>query len=303
MLQDYGKISPTAVLVAFIRARYTEMPYTKEIYRAVREFNKPSLLERTPSFLSRLAFLFPRSAERVAGLEGRYLATNEALREVGNDFAVVEIASGLSPRGLDWSGRNSLYIETDLPEMLSMKKRVIGRVLQKMNMAEDPGHHFHTLNALEDSDWHRLGQTYFSQGRLNIAVITEGLINYLRSEEKEKIRDNIKKFFDNYALKGVWITPDFSLREDVMKGAPFVGYTNTRIERDTDRSYRYFANDDEVLEFLRQGGFEADFQDSMPSLNELTCISKLHLSRDRVRQVVYRYRVCVAVAAGTPSDR
>lgn len=299
MAQNYEKISPTAVLVAYIRAQYTDMPFTKEIYQAVRKFSKPSLLERTPSFVTRFAFFFPRSSEQVAGLEGRYLATNEALGNLGKDFAIVEIASGLSPRGLDWFGRNSLYVETDLPGMLGIKERVVHDVLQKMEIEQNPNHHFYPLNALEREDWNRLGQSYFSEGPLNIAVVSEGLFNYLSRGEQEKMRDNIKKFFESYASTGVWITPDFSMREDVMRGSRILNYSRKRIEQDTKRSYCYFGNEEEVLEFLMQGGFKANFQDSVLPLKKLTCISKLRLNEDKVKEVLDRYRVCLAISEPT----
>jgi hypothetical protein len=48
MPEDYEKISPTAVLVAFMRARYTDMPYAREIYSAARQMTKPYFFKKTP---------------------------------------------------------------------------------------------------------------------------------------------------------------------------------------------------------------------------------------------------------------
>jgi uncharacterized membrane protein len=74
MIQDYEKISPTAVLVAGIRAKYTDMPYAKEIYKAVRQITKPFFSIRTPSFVSHLARFAPQSTNRVVFFESRYLS-------------------------------------------------------------------------------------------------------------------------------------------------------------------------------------------------------------------------------------
>jgi O-methyltransferase involved in polyketide biosynthesis len=293
MTRDYSKISPTAVQVSALRSKYTDMPYAKEIYRAVKLITKPRLYTGTGPILSRLARFAPHSMSRVAFLESRYLSVNGVLKNFDDSYAVVEIAAGLSPRGLEWSGSNALYIETDLPDMLSIKQQVLDKVLLEKGISRARNHHFCPLNALDYDDWERLGQRFFSAGKSNIAIVHEGLAGYLSREEKGKLRDNIKRFFQKYSTTGVWITPDFY---------PYDGARRTWIlklgqrwlERKTKTKRHHFANRQEVLEFFAQGGFQASSRDSSFVFDQVTCVSKVPLNKEEVRQALDRYQIYLA---------
>jgi len=300
MIQDYEKISPTAVLVAGIRAKYTDMPYAKEIYKAVRQITKPFFSIRTPSFVSHLARFAPQSTNRVVFFESRYLSVDETLRNNAKGYAVVEIASGLSARGLQWAGSNSIYIETDLPGMLSIKWQVFNKVLQQTGTVQNPNHHFYPLNALEYDDWDRLGKRFFDGKKPHIAVIHEGLASYLSNEEKGKLRDNIKRFFENYSSSGIWITPDFYPYRKADR-TWIVKMVEKRVQQKTGRRYdNFFAGDKEVVEFLAQGGFQVLSSDSCFVLEQLTCIAKMHLDKRKVEKALKRFKVYSALSK-TPS--
>jgi O-methyltransferase involved in polyketide biosynthesis len=299
MIQDYEKISPTAVLVAGLRAKYTDMPYAKEIYKAVRQTTKPHFSIRTPSFVSRLGRFAPRSINRIVFFESRYLSVDEALRNYAKGHAVVEIASGLSARGLQWDRNNPLYIETDLPGMLSIKQRVFNKILHETGISQNPNHHFYPLNALDYDDWDRLGKKFFSGKKSSIAVIHEGLASYLCREEKEKLRDDIKKFFENYSSSGIWITPDFYPYHKADK-TWIVRLVEKRIEQRTGRRYDHFsAGHKEVVEFLTQGGFRVISSDSTSVLERLTCIGKMHLDEEKVKDALKRFIVYSALSNGS----
>ena len=80
---DYARISPTAIMVSALRAKYTDMPYSREIYRAVRQVTTPRLYTGTGSIVSRLARFAPQSMSRVAFIESRYLSVNRILKNLG----------------------------------------------------------------------------------------------------------------------------------------------------------------------------------------------------------------------------
>ena len=287
---DYAKISPTAILVSALRAKYTNMPYAREIYRAVKKITTPSLKTATGSILSRLARFAPQSMSRVVFLESRYLSVNRLLRNLGDSYAVVEIAAGLSARGLEWAGSKSLYIETDLPDMLSIKQQAFDKVMLETGIAQSRNHHFCPLNALDFKDWDQLGQRFFSAGKNNIAVIHEGLGSYLSRSEKEKLRDNIKSFFQKYAAKGVWITPDFYPYETARK-TWILKLVQFRLELKTKTKMDHFNNREEVMEFFSEGGFRASSTGSSPIFDQITCISKVPLNREKIKQALGRYQV------------
>ncbi len=177
-----------------MRARYTDMPYAGEIYCSVRQMNKPRFFRKTPSFVTRLVKFAPRTMGRLAYLEARYIALNEALNKLGDSYTVIEIASGLSARGLERMSKASTFIETDLPDMLATKQKVIEKILTERNLAQSPNHNFYALNALDRHAWEELGRKFLNGAKGNIVIIHEGLGQYLTAEEKVRLRDNIARF-------------------------------------------------------------------------------------------------------------
>jgi O-methyltransferase involved in polyketide biosynthesis len=294
MPEDYEKISPTAVLVAFMRSRYTDMPYAGEIYSAVKQMTKPYFFKKTPFILPKLARFAPRTMGRLAYLEGRYLSLNEALNTLDDSYTVVEIASGLSARGLERMSKPSVYIETDLPDMLATKQKVVKKILAEKSTAPSPNHHFYALNAIDPNGWDELGRRFFSGNKSNIVVIHEGLAQYLNGEEKVKLRDNIAGFFDGYAAKGVWITTDFFPSEKIRKTWILRGI-DRRIEKKTGRKYHQFATLEEILKFMEQGGFQASLQDCSFVFDRLTCVGKVPLDKASIQEVLRIYKICTAV--------
>jgi O-methyltransferase involved in polyketide biosynthesis len=293
MTKDYSKISPTAVMVSALRAKYTDLPYSKELYRAVKLITKPRLFAGMGPILSRLTRFAPHSMVKLASLESRYLSVNGVLQELDDSYAVVEIACGLSARGLEWIGSNKLYIETDLPDMLSIKQQVFGNILIEKGISQAINHHFFPLNALDYDDWDRLGQKFFNAKKSNIAIIHEGLAGYLSIEEKQKLMDNIKRFFHKYSIAGIWITPDF-YPYDGDRGTWILKLWKKGLERKTQTKIHYFANNHELLDFLLHGGFQASLRSSSFVLDQVTCISKVPLDKEEVRQALDRYQVCIA---------
>jgi O-methyltransferase involved in polyketide biosynthesis len=271
MPEDYEKISPTAVLVALMRARYTNMPYAAEIYSAVRQMTKPYFSKRPPSIFRRLFKFSPGTTGRLAYLEGRYLSLNEAVNKLDDSYTVIEIASGLSARGLERMSRPS-----------------------EKSMAQSPKYHFYALNALDPIAWDELGRRFFGGNNSNIAVIHEGLAQYLTAEEKVKLRDSIAGFFDRYAAKGVWITTDFYAYEKMRK-TWMLKFLDRRIEKKTSRKFHQFATLEEIVKFLEQGGFQASLQDCSFIFDRLTCVDKVPLDKSRVREVLRMYKICTAV--------
>jgi O-methyltransferase involved in polyketide biosynthesis len=294
MPEDYEKISPTAVLVAFMRARYTDMPYADEIYSVVKQMTKPHFFRKTPSFFARLARFTPHTMGRLAYLEARYIALNEALNELDDSYTVVEIASGLSARGLERMSKPSTFIETDLPDMLATKQKVIGKVLTARNLAAVPNHHFYPLNALDPNAWEEMGSKFFNGAKSNIAVIHEGLGQYLTAQEKVRLRDNIARFFNRFAARGVWISTDF-YPYSKLKRTWLLKVMDKRLEKKTERKFHLFASIEDIHKFMARGEFEASFQDYNLVLDKLTCIGKVPLDKKKIREALYAYRICTAV--------
>jgi O-methyltransferase involved in polyketide biosynthesis len=111
-------------------------------------------------------------------LLARHTAIDALLTRAIEEHAVtqvVELASGLSPRGWRFArryGERLTYIETDLPEMAERKRRALKRM--------DARHRVIALDALNDEEFAALGSELDSAGGL--AIITEGLLGYLPTD-------------------------------------------------------------------------------------------------------------------------
>jgi O-methyltransferase involved in polyketide biosynthesis len=128
------------------------------------------------------------SAVRGVSLEGYLLARHRAIDalleraiEAGTVSQVIEVASGLSPRGWRFTrryGDRLTYIETDLPDMADRKRRALEEV-----QSLDGHHRVAELDALADDGPQSLSALAAElDARQGVAIITEGLLGYLDSE-------------------------------------------------------------------------------------------------------------------------
>jgi O-methyltransferase involved in polyketide biosynthesis len=119
-----------------------------------------------------------------AYLVARHRAIDQRLEhaiEHGGVTQVIEVASGLSPRGWRFAeryGERLTYIETDLPEMAARKREALERIGSLR-----PGHRVAELDALRDAGPGSLadlaGGLDHTRG---LAIVTEGLLGYLPGE-------------------------------------------------------------------------------------------------------------------------
>jgi O-methyltransferase involved in polyketide biosynthesis len=119
-----------------------------------------------------------------AYLVARHRAIDQRLEhaiEHGGVTQVIEVASGLSPRGWRFAeryGERLTYIETDLPEMVARKRRKLERI-----GSLGPGHRVAELDALRDGGPGSLVElTDQLDHGTGLAIVTEGLLGYLESE-------------------------------------------------------------------------------------------------------------------------
>ena len=121
-------------------------------------------------------------------LEGFLLARHrsidaqlEAAIESGAVSQVIEIASGLSPRGWDFARRHGdriTYVEADLPDMAAHKREL----LKRADLAS-ANHRVVELDALAESGPGSLAHLADSlDPAQGVAIITEGLLNYFSTD-------------------------------------------------------------------------------------------------------------------------
>ncbi len=183
MSDNSARISPTAHYTGYVWYR--------------NELSHPAL--RTSAGALFFGSLWPVSTiyQRLTGgptLETMLMARHQAIDsqliaaiEAGHVGQVIEIAAGMSPRGLRFTERypDLTYIEGDLQAM-STRKRTALESAQLLG----PRHHVIHLDALADvgpTSMRTIGQELLDPA-VGTAVITEGLVNY----------------FDQATVEGLW---------------------------------------------------------------------------------------------------
>jgi O-methyltransferase involved in polyketide biosynthesis len=168
----------------------------------------------------------------------RYRSLDEALRASGA-ASILEIASGLSFRGLAMTAKGgTYYLDTDLPDMAATKAELVAK-LERGPLVGTL--RVMALNAL-DGDAFAAAVEGMPPGP--VTIIHEGLLVYLDDAEKAVLAANIREAL--LARGGAWITADVYVRR------PF----EVRMPR-TERAQR-FLDDHHVEEQKFADWGEAD---------------------------------------------
>lgn len=174
--------------------------------------------------------------------------------ESGRVTQIIEVAAGLSPRGLRFAkkyGDRIKYIEADLPAMVKLKKSLISFDLSNRH------HLMVDVNALQTDD--AATDSLLSVARNNgfsldegTAIITEGLVNYFS-------QDNLILMWSKFAATlslfptGMYISDiHLSGHSTDFKAKAFKLMLSMFVRRSV---HNHFKTTDEVVQSLRSVGF------------------------------------------------
>jgi O-methyltransferase involved in polyketide biosynthesis len=275
MEKSYEKISPTAKFVAYLRT-FTDIPFTKEI--AAESGAETTFQE-----------LAGESAESIIQFsplwEARYKATDRILAQCGIT-QILEIAAGLSPRGLARTENSDvIYVATDLPQILEEEQAIDETILAKLN-SRRPNLHFQVANALDRESLSKT--TTFFKSDQPIGIITEGLLPYLDSCEKETTANNIRELLRKY--DGIWIT-DVSTQQSRKKFSQADEYSRQRIRnisRITERDItgNNFIDENDAKQFFNKAGFTIQEYQHSNVFEDLYSVKFLNLDREETLKIV-----------------
>jgi hypothetical protein len=249
---DYSKISPTAKITAYWKS-LSDIPYSKEIAIAVKA-------EQTARQMTGDRIEWSKGFSP-SGFEARYKAINYGLRKNGIEN-VMELASGLSPRGLEIISKGGIYVGTDLPEMYNESSKIIIDIAIREGISLN-NLHLQSANVLDIDELENAAK-YFKGKKF--AICNEGLLMYLNKDEKSQMAENVRKILMNN--DGCWITTDIDFKSwgeaiikllgehmnEVIKSAK----ENISNQTDTDILKNDFANKPEALKFYKNFGFEIE---------------------------------------------
>lgn len=267
---DHHRISPTAKITAYWRS-LTDIPYSKQIAEAVdaEQAARKMLGDRIVTMGTLSPSIF----------EVRYKSINHGLMKSGINN-VMELACGLSPRGLEIISKGGVYIGTDLHEMHAESSAIIRAIAAREGI---PVNNLHLQPADVLNKQELETATDFFEGK-RFAICNEGLLMYLDLEEKAKMANNVRELL----LKsgGCWITTDIVFRVIRESIATLFGPEAKKVIRPTMRNISEqtgrdilandFADKSEALKFYAGLGFEIEEFPMYPGDYELSTASRLH---------------------------
>lgn len=216
--RNYNTISPSARSLLLLKG-YTPIPYAREAATLIQypepyepDFSNPQpgfwirvmhFEARYQSINSLLADLLPPVAAPVAATA--IVATSATSQPLN----ILELSSGFSFRGLALAaGRPVHYIDTDLPDLIATKQRLIADLSGDTPLR---GHYeLHPLNALDTTAFQTIVDSMPSGP---VIIVNEGLLMYLGKEEKQQLCQFIGKVL--HERGGYWITADIYIRHNI----------------------------------------------------------------------------------------
>lgn len=264
---SFERISLTAKFVAYLRT-FSDIRYSGQIALACdagAAFKE--LLGRVPNAQPN-DFLW-----MAPGVELRYKSVDALLKRY--QFAnVVELAAGVSPRGLIWTGNPAVtYLETDLPEILLEKQTITSGILGSTSR---PQLKFLALDATNRQDFTALNEAI---GSGPVAILCEGLLPYLDRREMGRVAANIYQLFQERP-RSIWITPDLFSGDRLTKMLTIdsrIGEVLKAISDHTGRDLKgnSFPSQTEAEGFFRDYGFEIKTHDQLQLVPNLTSLERV----------------------------
>ena len=235
---DFRRVSVTALVPAFARGEYTKIPWAKEMLTVLRD--RGATLSDSP---------WSDGTRGYASLfEARFRAVTRLVEEKGA-AQVLELAAGLSPRGMELARRGVVYVEADLAESMTLKREVVTAILGSVPQ----GLHLCAASVIDRAQLLACCSP-FDSGR-PVAVTMEGLLRYLTFEEKAQLASNVHELLQRYA--GWWITPDIHLRSWAeRRSREYRENERERLGRDLDPNY--FDDVDHARAFFEGCGFAVE---------------------------------------------
>jgi O-methyltransferase involved in polyketide biosynthesis len=261
----FDRISPTALMVAYAR-QFTDIVYAKELAQLG---NVEAMIDQV------LASEVDRPMELTVLIEGRYKAINHMMARF-NSAQIIELASGLSPRGLVMTRDPRMtFVESDLTAMISCKQHLANQLIgDRANL------YFAAIDVASQPSQLPLCVEHLDRQK-PVTILCEGLLMYLTFEQKRQVFANIRELLQIHG--GVWITPDLTSTQDWNQR----WQTDSTLQRFTQKISQLTATSsrnttfdsfNHIKQFAHEQGFKCEKYSTLDILNQLTCLSLLGIT-------------------------
>ncbi|MBD2773602.1 class I SAM-dependent methyltransferase [Iningainema tapete] len=270
---EFDKIILTAFMVSKAR-QFTDIPYAQELAQLVEQ----GLIELPePQNQDKSVLLTVR-------VEARYKAINQLTAQYQIP-QILELASGLLPRGMLMSGNpNITFIESDLPAMISCKQQIVQQLV-----GERPNLHFLEIDATSRPSQFLKSAVALKSGQ-QVMILCEGLLTHLSMAEKQLVCANVREMLQSYG--GVWITPDFidtaSLTRSLQDDPHLQKLLLQTAKNLTGRSLvdNNFATQEAARQFAYEQGFRVVEYSMLNVIDQLSCLEILGIDKEVVRKML-----------------
>lgn len=278
MEPQHSKISVTAKFVAYWR-QFADIPYAKEVAEFIEaDESFHTLLKQTETVETDFQFFAPF-------IEARYRSLENMIRRSGV-VQVLELASGFSLRGLAMTQSDAKYryAESDLPELTEEKISLAAQLRAKGLAKANDRHSFVAANALDLTALEAAVESFDRD--LPLAIVNEGLLQYLTIPEKAVVAKNVHRLLKDFAPGGRWFTPDISAKPAVLPNTANVSEWSERqkkmhlvIVEITGRNLQAAAFDSyEAGEaFFADHGFKVTLKNQLDEAGTLSSAQKLNV--------------------------
>lgn len=268
------KTGPTAWVVAYKRT-IANIPYAKEIFNELA----PSIKVANSDEID--YFEHAKESKNTPQLEARYKLINKILKDQ-NPSQILEIAAGLSPRGIQMTQRDSnlKYVEIDLPSVMAEKQKIVANLAEKekintKNLVLECG------NALNYKSMFEATKSFKQKP---ITVVNEGLLRYMNFDQKSIVAKNVHKLLKKFG--GIWITPDITLRKIIMSESKGKEYQRISQLTGIDIDANSFKDVTHAKEFFEEHGFSVKCISLTEIEKELVTPKKIGMGKQEVHETI-----------------
>jgi O-methyltransferase involved in polyketide biosynthesis len=284
----FAKISLTAKLAAYMR-QFSDVPFAADVAHLLRaEEAFDALLADQGIGPTDLLWYAPV-------FEVRYKSVARAIA-AARVTQVLELASGLSLRGLAMTRDPALtYVESDLEELTDDKIALVAEIQRRHQLPSHGNLHLVAANAL-DRDQLRTAAARLLRGQ-PVAVVNEGLLQYLTAAEMETVARNVRELLVERG--GVWITPDFSVKDDVRDISDRQQRFRAAVAAATERRMydNAFADAAALQAFFDRVGFAARVVNQVDEAGEVVSMKALQLPPETLERLRPRLKLWILAAA------
>lgn len=257
--KDYNSISPSAKSLLLLKG-YTNIPYAKETAALMQGSEVFGLNFDDKDFWFWI---------RVMHFESRYWSIDQLLKQTDSKN-ILELSSGYSLRGLALCEKdgNIHYIDTDLPEVVATKQKMMEQLGLGKNLKGD--FELLPLNAMDATAFDEVVNR-FEEGPLTI--VNEGLLMYLNVEEKKRLCETIRGVLKQRG--GYWITADIYVkRSNDMRATLPQSSSEAAFFEQHQIEENKFDNYEAAKQFFEEQGFEL-VKEAVPDYGSLSVMPNL----------------------------